>query len=206
MPIHWVGRETLPTPYTPPTPRQVRPVHAPAPSAHVDEHAEEEPETSADTSAARSAAQRYREVAGEDPSHRARVRSAAQLMTSPVIALGPEAPLADAARLLNEHGFHHLPVVDDAQRIVGILSDRDLLRGGQAAAARHGRGRVGDLMSTELLTATPDTSLREVARVMTEERIGALPLVDEEQHLLGILTTTDILRGLLRGAPLELWI
>ena len=61
-------------------------------------------------------------------------------------------------------------------------------------------------MSTKVLTSTADTPIREIARVFVEERIGCLPIFTPEKEMLGILTTTDILRCLINVTPLDLWI
>jgi acetoin utilization protein AcuB len=57
-----------------------------------------------------------------------------------------------------------------------------------------------------VLTAHPDTSIRDIARVFFEERIGAVPIVDRGETLVGIVTRSDILRTILNSAPLELWV
>jgi acetoin utilization protein AcuB len=60
-------------------------------------------------------------------------------------------------------------------------------------------------MSTTVLTAFKNTPLREIARVLFEERIGCLPIIDTAQKSIGILTRSDILRALMQGKPLDLW-
>jgi acetoin utilization protein AcuB len=137
------------------------------------------------------------------------VRTAGQLMTEAPITIEPGATMLVAAALFEEATIRHLPVVDEG-KLVGVLSDRDVLRGHASAehrdepAPRRAR-RVEQAMSTRVLTATPKTPLREAARAMLDERISALPVVDDEGGLVGILTTTDILRALMRDAPVDLW-
>ena len=130
-------------------------------------------------------------------------------MTRPVVTATPEMVLEEVGTLFHDHRFHHLPVVDPQNRVVGMLSDRDLLACSRAAAP-HGESadplHASDLMSARVLSATPDTPIRDIALGMIAEGIGALPLVDSESRLTGIITTTDILRGLVQEAPLELWI
>ena len=91
---------------------------------------------------------------------------------------------------------------------MGIVSDRELLE----AAARlgdpgnaAGQETVGDLVEARVLTALPSTPIREIARILFEERIGAMPIV-EYGVLVGIITRSDILRALINHAALELWI
>ncbi len=95
-------------------------------------------------------------------------------------------------------------IVDAAGQLVGILSERDTLR--HAAERREGDGGgVARLMADRVVTATPGTRIREVARVMYEQRLGALPVVTEDAMVRGIITRGDILRMLIHNAPLELW-
>lgn len=133
-----------------------------------------------------------------------RVQTAAEIMSSPVVTLNRDASVADAWELFRRRGFRHLPLLDGAGNLVGMLSDRDLLR---QAAAIHGdpQGAIDDLIAERVLTATPDTNIRDVARVMYEQHIGALPIVTINGDLRGIITREDILRTLIHSAPLELW-
>jgi acetoin utilization protein AcuB len=119
---------------------------------------------------------------------------AEQIMTSSVVTLAPDSTRERARELLRRFRFRHLPIVGDHGRIVGIVSDRDVA----------GTGILQDVMIGRVLTAEPGTSIRELARVMVEERINALPIV-ESGRLVGIVTTTDVLRAIVRGAPVELW-
>ena len=139
------------------------------------------------------------------------VRRAAQLMKTSVVTLGPEDSIDRAREIFERVHFRHLPIVDGGRRLVGILSDRDVLRGQPNAMRRkHGPqkkiSKVGDLMSTKLLTASPDTHIREIARALVQERIGALPIIGEARQLEGIISSTDILSSLLNEAPIDLWI
>jgi CBS domain-containing protein len=84
----------------------------------------------------------------------------------------------------------HLPVVDARHRLVGILSDRDLL----GAVRRGTRARpVRDHVTEAPRTVTPDTPAHVAADLMIHGRFGALPVVDTAGHLLGIITETDLL-------------
>lgn len=99
--------------------------------------------------------------------------------------------------------IRHTPVLDDhSDDLVGIVSQRDLFRGALAAALGYGQHAqqkvmgmlvIKDIMSTDLVTTTPDTPLADAARVMLERKIGCLPVV-EAGRLVGILTESDFLR------------
>jgi CBS domain-containing membrane protein len=94
----------------------------------------------------------------------------------------------------------HLPVVDDDdQTVVGIVTQRDLFRDALAQALGYGRHAqrklldtlsVKDVMATEVITASPDASLVEAAKILTERKIGCLPVVANGK-LVGILTEGD---------------
>jgi acetoin utilization protein AcuB len=125
---------------------------------------------------------------------------AGQIMTTPVVTLPPEASTDQAWAIIRERRFAHLPIVGPDGRILGILTDRDLLRGTPPARA------VKTVMSTELVVASPDTPIREVARILVERRFGCVPIVGTAQMLVGIVSRTDILRCVIQQAPLDLWI
>jgi CBS domain-containing protein len=119
--------------------------------------------------------------------------------------LRPEDTVEHASEVFSRHVFHHLPVKKAAGQLVGLVTDRDILRllaGGADADSL----RVEDIMARRVLTATPETSLREVARVMVAESINCLPIVDKQQRLAGILTAADILRYLVNRTAINLWI
>ncbi len=133
----------------------------------------------------------------------------ADVMTSPVTTLPVTATIEEAREFFRTHRFRHLPIVDGGP-LVGILSDRDILRGTPNSEHREFTDGtvpqvVADLMSTTLLTATRDTPIREAARVMADERLGALPVLDDDHHLIGIVTTSDLLRCIVQQPGLELW-
>lgn len=136
-----------------------------------------------------------------------------QIMTFPVVTISAEDSLEKAWRIVREKGYRHLPVIDDSGKPIGLLSDRDLMRGKPAKAHRDQNLKskdppetVSDLMATQVLTAARETEIREAARAMINEQIGCLPVVEEDGLLAGILTTTDIMRAVVNKAPLDLWI
>lgn len=92
--------------------------------------------------------------------------------------------------------FHHLVVMEDS-RVVGIISDRDL--GGPKGASRRKLHTVGDLMTLNLVTARPTTTLRQAANLLRGRSIGCLPVL-KGTKLVGIVTVTDILNLLGSGA------
>lgn len=125
---------------------------------------------------------------------------AKQIMTTTVISVGAESLTSEARKIFKEKRFRHLPVLSKEGRLVGILSDRDFID--RPVMSDYAK----DAMTTNVLTARPETQIRIIASVMFKERIGAMPIVDSESRLVGILTRSDILRTLVNQAPLELWV
>lgn len=142
---------------------------------------------------------------------RKRILLASEMMSTKVVTIAHSALLAEASRLFAAKRFRHVPVVDGRGKLVGILSDRDVLRRAAHIEDAHASGkpwqevRVDIIMNQPVLVASGDTEMREIAQVMFAERIGCLPIVDAEHALIGIITRSDVLRTLLVQAPLELW-
>ena len=115
------------------------------------------------------------------------------------------ASLRRARRILDQHRIRHLLVMD-GKRLVGIVTDRDLRRAAPSSKSPltirereefMDELKVVEVMSRKLITASPDTTVREAARVMVSEKIGCLPVVNGNQ-LVGIVTETDLLEMLVR--------
>lgn len=127
------------------------------------------------------------------------------LMIRKIQAVYDDDPLADAAARMAQHGIRHLPVVDGMMRIRGILSERDVREATgkklvdvsqNEQAAYVQRLKVGDVMTPDPRTVFPDEPLSVAVRAFVEDRFGALPVVDEEERLKGILSYVDLLRYL----------
>lgn len=137
---------------------------------------------------------------------RRRMLFAKDLMSTPVISLNAESKISQAWNLICEKRFRHLPIVNNDQNLIGIISDRDLLKFmAKVEAKPNPDQKISTIMHKEVLSASPDTEIRQVAKVMFEEKIGSMPIINETSNLLGIITRSDVLRALLVHAPLELW-
>ncbi|MEX2503097.1 MAG: CBS domain-containing protein [Trueperaceae bacterium] len=121
--------------------------------------------------------------------HAVRPRTARDLMSRPVRTVAPEATVHDAAKLLLQHGHNGLPVVED-QRVVGVLSRRDLDRALQLGL---GRSEVRGFMGAPAVVATPGASLDRLEALVARHGVGRLPVVDGEDRLIGIVTRSDLL-------------
>lgn len=131
-----------------------------------------------------------------------------QVMSQPVATVPLTLDIAAVLQRFRETGYRQLPVLDDRDRLVGLLSERDLLQflvpDGDELAYLQGK-TVADAVSAEVITADPITDVRRVARVMLDYRLGALPIVDERDTLVGLVSRSDILRGVSNDPPLSLW-
>lgn len=108
-----------------------------------------------------------------------------------VTTIAPDATVLDAARLMNDRGIGGLVVVADG-RIAGVFTERDILRRIVAAQRDPAATRVRDVMTTDVITCSPDTRLEECGLVMTQRRIRHLPVVGDG-GVAGMVTIGDLL-------------
>lgn len=130
-----------------------------------------------------------------------------QIMSAPVVTMAPGQPLFFAEELFTKRRFRHIPVVNMHGKPVGIVSDRDILRAYVKGHDQDVRVEpINTIMSKNVLTVFTDTAIRDAARVLFQERIGCLPVVDDQNVIIGLVTRSDILRTIITTVPLELWI
>lgn len=123
--------------------------------------------------------------------HRAAPLRVRDIMTRVVTTVPPSMPVQQVAALLSERHLAGVPVVDDAGRVLGMVSEVDLI-GREGATA-------GDIMSRQVTSVAEDTDVEEVARLFVNQRLRRLPVV-ADGRLVGIVTRADLLRGILRAA------
>jgi CBS domain-containing membrane protein len=138
------------------------------------------------------------------------------LMTRDVVTINREADLKEAARRLSGLRISGMPVVDADNRVLGIISEADILslagvkKGhtfkdvlrhvlGEPLPVRKKGNTVGEVMSSPAITTDPDRDIRDVASILDEKRIKRLPVVDEEERLVGIIARADIVRAMGMG-------
>ncbi|MFF3191070.1 CBS domain-containing protein [Streptomyces misionensis] len=123
-----------------------------------------------------------------------------EVMTDDVVTVSETTPAADVARLLDRHGISGLPVIDRDDKVLGVVSASDLVRE-RAARPPDGPGEtpVREVMSTPAVTVHPEQRVPDAARLMERRGVERLPVVDEEDRLIGIVTRRDLLRVFLRG-------
>lgn len=147
--------------------------------------------------------------------------NASDVMTVRVITIGPDATVQAAAKLMLERGVSALPVVDKSNRLIGIISEGDLVRRAETGTERkpswwlsfisgadqlaydfvksHGT-KVSDVMTREVVVAKPDTSLRDVATLLESNRIKRVPVV-EEDLVIGVVSRANLLQALASAKP-----
>ena len=104
---------------------------------------------------------------------------------------GPGATVLRAALMMNEHRIGSLVVVDSG-RVVGILTERDVLQRVVAGRRDPETTRVSEVMTTEVICCSPETTVDEVRGAMRDRRIRHLPVVGEDGRLLGLISIGDI--------------
>jgi CBS domain-containing protein len=130
--------------------------------------------------------------------------SIAEVMTRDPLKARPYQPVLEAVALMTERGFKHVPIVDDDERLVGIISDRDVRTAIGDPAEALGRDLteleempISSVMTTPAESVTENAPLVEVAHRLAHESIGALPVVDGDGRVVGIVSYVDVVRKLL---------
>jgi CBS domain-containing protein len=113
-------------------------------------------------------------------------------MSRPLITSSTTAPVSDALHRMHEADIRHLPVVDRAGHLVGVLSERDAYR--SFLRSRDLSIAVGAVMTRDVLTVRAESRAAEASALMLDHKIGCVPVVDARMHLVGIVTDTDFLR------------
>ena len=126
------------------------------------------------------------------------------MSTSPVTAK-PSISIIKAAKLMKENGFRRLPVVDDDGTLIGIVSDRDIKEASPSKATTldmHelyyllSEVKAADIMTKEVITVTPEDTVEKAAVLMMRHTVGGLPVVDQDNKVIGVITDSDIFKVL----------
>lgn len=136
-----------------------------------------------------------------------------ETMRTDLIAVGAETKLSEAKSLMQEGNFRHLPVVDADGKLVGIITDRDM-RDAQPSSlvdqedyqqtfAKVMQHTVGEIMTKNPLTVAPYYTLQDTLLMIGKKKVGALPVIDEDGKLKGILSTRDLLRAFVNIMGIE---
>ena len=118
----------------------------------------------------------------------------ADVMTRKVVTLSPHHSFSEVANLMNDRNFRHCVVVDNNREIVGVISDRDIMR----ALARNPNSRSKELdqiMTRNPITVKRDTPIIDAVSKMRAKRINCLPVIEDDGTVCGIVTSTDLLKS-----------
>jgi len=126
-------------------------------------------------------------------------------MSREPVTITSDVSVTDALRLMHERKIRRLPVLDSHGKLVGIVSDQDLLYASPSPVSSLSvwemhyllaRLKVEEVMTRKVITVTEDTPLEEAARIMADNKIGGLPVMREDK-LVGIVTETDLFKAFL---------
>jgi acetoin utilization protein AcuB len=131
------------------------------------------------------------------------------VMTRDPVSISPSETVGQADELMVENGIRQLPVVEN-RVLIGIITDRDVrsfLSGSLLSAAEERERALGtevnEVMTADPVTLAPDDELQDAIELLLERKIGGVPVVDEAEGLVGIVTYVDILRCFLTGLQEE---
>jgi acetoin utilization protein AcuB len=126
-------------------------------------------------------------------------------MTRKVVTVDQEANIFDAHKLLAENQIRHLPVVDKNDRVIGIVTDRDIRSAWpydflkesyrETDKEKLSKIKIKDIMTINPITLSLTSTIQDALLLIQEKKVGALPVVDEEGKLKGILSVRDLLRA-----------
>ena len=126
-------------------------------------------------------------------------------MTSKVITIQPDATVLEAQKTMATHQIRHLPVIDGEDRLVGVVTDRDVrsilpydcFKNPDCVKEqeKYSGVKIKDIMTAELLTISPSDTIQDALLMFQKKRVGAFPVVDDAGKLKGIISVRDLLRA-----------
>jgi acetoin utilization protein AcuB len=126
-------------------------------------------------------------------------------MTREVITVDQEATIFDAQELLVKNKIRHLPIIDKDRRLIGIITDRDIRsalpynslikRYSEEEKERVSKFKVKDIMTKDPITISPTYTIQDALLIIQNSKVGALPVVDDDHKLKGIISVRDLLRA-----------
>jgi CBS domain-containing membrane protein len=140
--------------------------------------------------------------------------AAAEIMTIDVVTVAPDTPVAEVAGAMGRRGVSGVPVVDAGQKVVGMISEKDFLTRMGVQNAKNFMSLVagclktkgcvalplkaalaGDIMNSPAVTVTPDTPVKDIARLLTQKSINRVAVTDPDGRLLGLVSRGDIVKA-----------
>ncbi|MFA7090569.1 MAG: CBS domain-containing protein [Arcobacteraceae bacterium] len=148
----------------------------------------------------------YKKMANMDTSEP--VYQVKDIMTKDLICIDTQSTLQEAYDLLKENKVAQMPIVSFGKKIIGLINKKiilNLLMNDTDNAKEILNRKLEDVFLPEIITADPISDIRRVAKVMLDFKLDAIPVVDEEDVLLGIISKTDILKAVSHLPKLQLW-
>lgn len=125
-------------------------------------------------------------------------------MSADPVTVTADTSFQDALKTMRERNFRRLPVVDKRGRLIGIVSERDLLYASPSPASSLNvwemnyllsKLEVEEIMTKNVISTTAETPIEDAARIIVDHKIGGLPVVDEGNRVVGVITETDIFKS-----------
>jgi CBS domain-containing protein len=147
---------------------------------------------------------------------------ARDVMASPVITVGKNATVREVANILLEQRISAVPVIDNADKVIGIVTESDLMHRAEAGTERayswwlhfltddatmaadyvkSHTAKVQDVMTSDVVTAAPETPLHEIAILLEERRIKRIPIVSKDGNLVGIVSRANLIQAVASARP-----
>ena len=145
---------------------------------------------------------------------------ARDIMARQVVAVRPEASLAEVAEAMGQNGVSGVPVVDETGKVLGVISEKDFLvqmgvknpknfmsvvaeclQVKKCVALPMRTQTARDIMSAPAVTVSPDTPLRSISQILVDKGINRVPVVDRTGVLIGLVSRADIVRAAMPGSP-----
>jgi CBS domain-containing protein len=123
---------------------------------------------------------------------------ASDLMTRSVKTMLDKNTVKEAIDLMKKYHIHHLPIMNETKELVGMISDKDLIRISDTVT-------LGERMQTEVIVCKENTQIQILAMIMLHENIHSMPVIDEVNKMIGIVTQSDILRAIMTNKLINLW-
>lgn len=173
----------------------------------LQDHPDSRPKEETATSSRAMNAYAQASKAKEKPS----VLPAEQIMRSPVITLAADANLNQAWQLMQQEQIHYLVLLDAEGKLAGVVDDRELLKEAaglgvlsQQEGVNLAVTAIKELVKAPLVCASLDTDIRDIARVMLAQKVRAMPILDAQEELKGLVTRSDLMLALV-NQTLEIW-
>jgi CBS domain-containing protein len=128
---------------------------------------------------------------GQAKSQGRSARRIADVMVNEVVSIEPSASLTDAARAMEEANVGMLPVVQDG-KVIGVITDRDIVVRAVAQEADPASTAVGDCLSINAIVAHPEWSTEQAMQTMAQAQVGRLPVLDDDDRLVGVVTLSSM--------------